>query len=97
MKPQGAFPVRLPTAPNRTPMGDIKVPTAECFRAQSTGVGQTRAMSERTGLIRSQKVIDEAPAKQRAHAVGYPRTTEETWAAMMQPPGPAGDKAAKKR
>lgn len=55
-------------------------PSAIRFRAQCTGIGQTRQASERTGLARSQCVIDCAPAKQRAHAIGYPAPTPEEYA-----------------
>lgn len=50
------------------------LPTPECFRAQSTGIGQTRQASESTGLRRSQAVIDCAPPGQRRNgkANGYP-------------------------
>jgi hypothetical protein len=50
-------------------------PSAVRFRAQCTGIGQTRSESERTGLNRSQRVIDCAPAAQRKFAVGYPEPT----------------------
>lgn len=55
------------------------IPSAQRFRAQATGIGQTRQASERTGLARSQCVIDCAPAKQRAHAIGYPAPTPEEY------------------
>jgi hypothetical protein len=50
------------------------LPTPECFRAQATGIGQTREASERTGLQRSQAVINCAPPRQRRNhaANGYP-------------------------
>lgn len=35
------------------------------FRNQATGIGQTRSASERTGAMRSQRVIDAAPPAQR--------------------------------
>lgn len=55
-------------------------PSPVRFRAQCTGIGQTRQASERTGLARSQCVIDCAPAKQRAHAIGYPEPTPQEYA-----------------
>lgn len=45
------------------------------FRAQATGVGSTRAESERSGMRRSQDVIDAAPREQRVGATGYPSPT----------------------
>ena len=66
------------------------------FRAQATGVGQTRMMSEQTGMRRSQKVIDCAPPDQRRYAIGYPKTSEEQYAAMMQPPAPVDPTGAKR-
>lgn len=56
-------------------MKDIRTPDAQRFRAQATGIGQTRAASELTGRSRSQRVIDCAPPEQRRHAVGYPEPT----------------------
>lgn len=50
------------------------------FRAQCTGIGQTRQASEQTGMRRSQCVIDCAPKKQRRFAVGYPAPTPEDYA-----------------
>lgn len=55
------------------------MPSPERFRAQCTGIGQTRAASEQTGMRRSQCVIDCAPKEQlkfRA-AAGYPAPYEE--------------------
>jgi hypothetical protein len=51
------------------------IPDLARFRDQCTGIGQTRAASERTGHRRSQAVIDCAPAEQRKFAVGYPEPT----------------------
>ncbi len=48
------------------------IPTPESFRAQATGMGNTRAESERTGRMRSQAVIDCAPKGQRHAGNGYP-------------------------
>lgn len=56
------------------------IPDLARFRDQATGIGQTRAASERTGHARSQRVIDCAPAEQRKHAVGYPEPTPEEFA-----------------
>lgn len=62
-----------------------KVPTQERFRAQCTGIGQTRQASESTGMHRSQCVIDCAPKDQRKFAIGYPTPTPEEYS--MCPPG----------
>lgn len=50
------------------------IPSIERFRAQCTGIGQTRSASEQTGMRRSQGVIDCAPKDQRkfGKANGYP-------------------------
>lgn len=56
------------------------IPDLARFRDQCTGIGQTRAASERTGHARSQCVIDCAPAEQRKFAVGYPTPTPEEYA-----------------
>jgi len=56
------------------------IPDLARFRDQCTGVGQTRAASERTGHRRSQCVIDCAPAEQRKFAVGYPEPTPDDYA-----------------
>lgn len=61
------------------------IPDLARFRDQCTGIGQTRAASERTGHRRSQAVIDCAPAEQRKFAVGYPTPTPEEYA--MTTPG----------
>lgn len=65
-------------------MKTCSIPSPERFRAQCTGVGQTRQNSERTGLNRSQRVIDAAPAQQRKFAVGYPEPTPADFA-MCEP------------
>lgn len=39
---------------------------ARDFRNQATGIGQALSASRRTGAVRSQLVIDAAPAAQRA-------------------------------
>jgi hypothetical protein len=56
------------------------IPDLARFRDQATGIGQTRAASERTGHRRSQAVIDCAPAEQRKFAVGYPTPTPDDYA-----------------
>ena len=56
------------------------IPDLARFRDQCTGIGQTRAASERTGHARSQRVIDCAPAEQRQFAVGYPEPTPAEYA-----------------
>lgn len=56
------------------------IPDLSRFRDQCTGIGQTRAASERTGHRRSQAVIDCAPPEQRKFAVGYPTPTPEEYA-----------------
>lgn len=56
------------------------IPDLARFRDQCTGIGQTRAASERTGHARSQRVIDCAPPEQRKFAVGYPEPTAEDYA-----------------
>jgi len=61
------------------------LPDEARFRDQCTGIGQTRAASERTGHARSQRVIDCAPAEQRKFAVGYPAPTPDDYA--MSAPG----------
>lgn len=48
------------------------LPTPECFRAQATGIGQTREASEMTGRRRAQAVIDCAPRRKNGAANGYP-------------------------
>ena len=57
-----------------------KIPSPERFRAQCTGIGQTRQASEATGLRRSQCVIDCAAADQRKLAIGYPTPTPDEYA-----------------
>lgn len=54
------------------------------FRAQCTGIGSTRKAAESNGMARSQRVIDAAPAAQRAHAIGYPTPTPAEYA-MAEP------------
>ena len=61
------------------------IPSQERFRAQCTGIGQTRQASESTGQRRSQCVIDCAPKDQRKFAIGYPSPTPEEYS--MCPPG----------
>lgn len=61
-------------------MKTCTIPSAQRFRAQCTGIGQTRAASERTGLRRSQEVIDASPVNQRKDAVGYPAPTPAEFA-----------------
>jgi len=56
------------------------IPDLARFRDQCTGIGQTRAASERTGHYRAQAVIDSAPAAQRPFAVGYPEPTPAEYA-----------------
>lgn len=50
------------------------------FRAQATGIGQTRAASAMTGGYRAQRVIDATRPECRAaipEAEGYPEPTPE--------------------
>lgn len=61
-------------------MNKRPIPDLGRFRDQCTGIGQTRAASERTGHRRSQEVIDCAPADQRKFAVGYPTPTPAEYA-----------------
>jgi hypothetical protein len=50
--------------------------TEERYRNQATGIGSTRAASERTGRNRAEAVINAAPAAQRACADdSYPAPT----------------------
>lgn len=65
-------------------MKTIKCPDPVRFRAQCTGIGSTSKASERTGMNRSQEVIDAAPPAQRKHAVGYPAPTPADYA-MCEP------------
>jgi hypothetical protein len=58
------------------------IPDLARFRDQCTGIGQTRAASERTGHARSQAVIDCAPVEQRKFAVGYPEPTPEEYSRL---------------
>lgn len=58
------------------------IPDQARFRDQCTGIGQTRAASERTGHARSQRVIDCAPADQRKLAIGYPAPTPEEYSLL---------------
>ena len=60
------------------------IPDLARFRDQCTGIGQTRAASERTGHARSQCVIDCAPAEQRKFAVGYPAPTPDEYCLGMR-------------
>lgn len=55
------------------------IPSAERFRAQCTGIGQSRKASEQTGQRRSQEVIDCAPKDQRkfGNAAGYPAPIDD--------------------
>lgn len=55
----------------------LVIPSQERFRAQCTGIGQTRKASEQTGQRRSQCVIDCAPKDQRKFAIGYPAPLPE--------------------
>lgn len=57
-------------------MKTSSIPSPEKFRAQCTGIGQTRAESERTGSIRSMAVAMSMPPEQAKHAVGYPAPPE---------------------
>lgn len=61
-------------------MKECNVPDPVRFRAQCTGIGSTRSASEWSGRSRSQRVIDAAPAAQRALAVGYPAPTPDEFA-----------------
>lgn len=60
------------------------IPDQARFRNQATGVGQTRAASERTGQARSQCVIDCAPKDQVKFAIGYPAPTPAEYAYCTQ-------------
>jgi len=69
----------------------MKLPSAQDFRAQSTGMGQTLSESRRTGMNRAQCAIDCAPAsaKAKAETLGFPKSTEQCLAEMgvvMQTP-----------
>ncbi len=49
---------------------------AQRFRAQATGIGQTRAASQRTGAVRAQVAIDCAPPAQlKVKDRSYPTPT----------------------
>lgn len=61
-------------------MNQRPIPDLGRFRDQCTGIGQTRAASERTGHNRAQRVIDCAPTEQRPLAVGYPTPTPAEYA-----------------
>lgn len=50
----------------------------QTFRAKATGIGQSQAMSQRTGAARAQRVIDSVPAHCRGAippSEGYPAPT----------------------
>jgi len=48
------------------------------FRNQATGIGETRSASERTGAMRSQAVIDAAPAaQQKCAGDSYPEPLKD--------------------
>lgn len=48
--------------------GTAGVPSPQDFRAQGTGIGQSRSASLQTGKRRAQRVIDAAPLAQQAVA-----------------------------
>lgn len=56
----------------------------ELFRAQATGIGQTRRASEVTGSYRAQQVVDQTDPACRTWpaAEGFPSSTDEKVAAM---------------
>lgn len=60
------------------------VPDAERFRNQATGIGQTRGASERTGAIRSQRVVDGevCATPEQLSANGYPQPLPELGVTM---------------
>lgn len=53
-------------------MKTCNIPDPVKFRAQCTGIGQSREASEMTGRMRAQRVIDSATPEQQKRAVGYP-------------------------
>lgn len=69
------------------------VPDQQKARNLATGIGQTVAAAESSGARRSQRVIDGAPAGQRAEACGYPEPTPDEFALAS---GPANRAAVQK-
>lgn len=67
-------------------MKKCTIPNPQQFRNQATGIGQTRAASERTGAMRSACVSATIPFGQRQHADGYPPSTDAMVACMMTTP-----------
>jgi hypothetical protein len=60
----------------------------ERFRAMTTGIGQSQAMSEQTGRRRAQYVIDTMPASQRAAVApcdGYPAPVSDMYGTADYP------------
>ena len=66
-------------------MKECNIPDPQRFRAQATGIGQTREASERTGMNRSAEVSEHMPDAQRKHAVGYPPKMEDCCTVASMP------------
>lgn len=71
------------------------IPTAESFRASTTGIGQSLSASAQTGAIRAQRVADSCPPRcANQLPPSYPRPMSGMYGSALSGMTPTGNPAA---